>query len=103
MLTRKRFSIPTSFRQAALRLSVNVDSVLDRPFRPEQAACVPAVAPAMVTASTGVANARPSIRRTRKIRRPDAVRTESEVSEPQHAYAGSVTIRTVSLVPVPLR
>lgn len=95
------FDADQSFRQAALRLSVNVDSVLDRLSDLSKPPVLAVVAPRHGDGATTVSR---TLGRAFAERGRSVVQMrfgpESEVSEPQHAYAGSVTIRTVSLVPV---
>ncbi len=87
-----------SFRQAALRLSVNVDSVLNRMSGLSKPPVLAVVAPhhadgaSMVSRTLGRAFAE----RGRSVVELQ-FGLESEVAEPHRAYASSVTVTTVSL------
>jgi capsular polysaccharide biosynthesis protein len=95
------FDADESFRQAALRLSVNVDAVLNRLPGLSKPPVLAVVAPqhgdgaSMVSRTLGRAFAE----RGRSVVEMQ-FGSESEVSKPQEANAGSVMITTVSLVPL---
>jgi capsular polysaccharide biosynthesis protein len=95
------FDADESFRQAALRLSVNVDAVLNRLPGLSKPPVLAVVAPqhgdgaSMVSRTLGRAFAE----RGRSVVEMQ-FGSESEVSKPQEANAGSVMITTVSLMPL---
>ncbi|MUL83985.1 MULTISPECIES: Wzz/FepE/Etk N-terminal domain-containing protein [unclassified Mycolicibacterium] len=95
------FDADENFRQAALRLSINVDSILHRLPDLSKPPVLAVVAPRHGDGATMVSRTlgRAFAERGRSVVEMQ-FGSESELSEPQHAHAGSITITTVGLTPL---